>query len=158
MRRTDGRLGPLALAAVDAGTMAAMLGGCSAATSPGSHYRLTEPRPWGPTTVQWLTACSPNPDVGSIHSNVVLTGDPTDEKAWHFEARVRVLSTIGVPYGRERVDYLVAGFRAHCETARGALRSKPHAFYSQETPPTEPCKGPLYFRREGPTSSTGEPR
>jgi len=77
---------------------------------------------------------------------VTLTGDPHDEEAWQFEARIRVVSNIGVPYGREPVDYIVAGSREHCETARLALRSKPHTFYSQETPPTDPCKGPLYFK------------
>ena len=63
------------------------LGGCSAATAPGSTYRLTEPRQWGSITVQWLTTCSPNPTVGTIQCNVTLTGDSHDEEAWQFEAR-----------------------------------------------------------------------
>jgi len=124
------------------------LAACSAATSPGSRYRLTEPLPIGGTTVQWLTACSPNPDVGTIHCNVALTGQPTDQEAWQFEARIRVVSGLGISYGREPQDFIVAGAREHCETVRLAFRSKPHAFYAEETPPTEPCKGPLYFRRE----------
>ena len=124
------------------------LAACSAATSPGSRYQLTEPRPWGGGTVQWLTICNPNPDVGPVTCNVVLTADSADQEAWRFEARIRVVSNVGIPYGREPRDFIVAGTREQCETARRAMRSKPHAFYAEETPPTEPCKGPLYFKSE----------
>ena len=123
-----------------------VLSGCSAATAPGSRYQLTEPRPWGTTTVQWLTLCNPNPDIGPVTCNVVLTGDPADREAWQFEARIRVVSNVGIPYGREPRDFIVAGTQEQCEAARLAMRSKPHAFYAEETPPTSECKGPLFFR------------
>jgi hypothetical protein len=81
---------------------------------------------------------------------VELTGDSADQEAWQFEARMRVVSGLGIPYGREPIDFIVAGSRAQCEAARRALRSKPHAFYAEETPPTSPCKEPLYFKRAVP--------
>jgi len=127
--------------------LTALVAGCSAATAPGSMYLLTEARPWGPTMVQWLAPCSPNPSVGTIQCNATLTGKADDEEAWMFEARIRMVSNIGVPYGREPRDYFVVGDRDHCDVVRGALRSKPHAFYAQETPPTDPCHGPFYFKR-----------
>ena len=131
------------------------LAGCSAATTPGSRYQLTDPRPWGIGTVQWLTICNPNPDLGPVTCNVVLTSDPADQEAWQFEARVRVVSGLGIPYGREPRDFLVAGTQEQCEATRRAMRSKPHTFYAEETPPTEPCKGPLHFKRL-PTEAVGQ--
>lgn len=122
------------------------LSACSAATTPGSRYHLTAPRQFGGNTVQWLTLCNPNPDVGPVTCNAILTGTRTDEEAWLFEARLRVVSNLRISYGRSPEDFIVAGTQEHCERVRGAFRSKPHAFYAEETPPTEPCKGPLYFK------------
>lgn len=127
--------------------LALSLTGCSAATGPGSRYHLTPPQPVGGTTVQWLALCNPNPDVGPVTCNVMLTGERTDEEAWLFEARLRVVSNLGISYGRAPQDFIVAGTQEHCERVRGAFRHKPHAFYAEETPPTEPCQGPLYFKR-----------
>ncbi len=128
--------------------IALALAGCSAATTPGSRYQLTSPQLLGGSMVQWLTLCNPNPDVGPVTCNAQLTGDPADQEAWLFEARIRVVSNIGIPYGREPQDFIVVGTREKCEATRLAIRSKPHAFYAEETPPTEPCKGPLYFKSE----------
>ena len=124
-----------------------VLAGCSAATSRGSRYRLEEPRPWGNTSVQWLTACSPNPDVGSVRCNVVLTGNPTDEEAWMFEARIKVYWS-GIPVGREPQDYLVAGTREHCEAIRTSTFASTLWSTQREVPPTDQCKGPFYYRKE----------
>jgi len=121
---------------------------CSAATAPGSRYQLTAPQQLGGNTVRWLALCNPNPDVGPVTCNAILTGERTDEEAWHFEARLRVVSSVGIPYGRSPQDFIVAGPQEHCERVRATFRSKPHAFYAEETPPTEPCKGPLYFKQE----------
>ena len=125
-----------------------LLVGCSASTSPGSRYRVDDPRPWGNTTVQWLTPCSPNPDVGTVHCNVVLTADPGGEEVWMFEARVKVYWS-GIPVGREPQDYLVVGTREHCEAVRTSTVASTLWSGRGEVPPTDPCKGPFYFRREG---------
>jgi hypothetical protein len=121
---------------------------CSAATAPGSRYHLTAPQQLAGNTVQWLALCNPNPDVGPVTCNAILTGERTDEEAWHFEARLRVVSGLGISYGRSPTDFIVAGPQEHCERVRAAFRSKPHIFYAEETPPTEPCRGPLYFKQE----------
>ncbi len=136
------RLLPFTLAA----GLAALLSGCAASTTPGTRYALTE-QPWGSTTARFLSLCNPNPDVGPVTCNVILTGDRADEEAWLFEARLRVVSGLGIPYGREPVDYLVVGSHSHCEQVRAAMRARPHILYDEETPPSEPCTGPFYFRR-----------
>jgi hypothetical protein len=86
-------------------------------------------------------SCGPNPDVETIHCNVVLTGQPTDPEARQFEARIGVVSGIGISYGREPQDVIIAGTRNHCESVRLAFRSKPHAFYAEEAPADRPVQG-----------------
>ena len=68
---------------------------------------------------------------------VVVTNNPADEEFWQFEARVKVRALIGIPYGREPRDYNVIGAQDTCEAVRARV-----------TDPTEPCKGPFYFKRE----------
>ena len=97
--------------------------------------------------MQWLALCNPNPDVGPVTCNAILTSGRT-RKRGSSRARLRVVSGLGISYGRSPEDFIVAGTQEHCERVRAAFRSKPHAFYAEETPPTDPCKGPLYFKRE----------
>ena len=138
------------------------LAGCAAATAPGSTYHLSPPLPWGSGTIQTLTPCSPNPAVGTIQCDVVITNNPADAEAWMFEARLRQYMQLGIPIGRSPVDYLIVGRREHCEAARAsaveripgweramAYVSSTRLFFSGEgeTPPTEACRGPYYFRR-----------
>lgn len=68
---------------------------------------------------------------------VTVTNNPADEEFWQFEARVKVRSLVGIPYGRMPADYNVIGSRERCEALRATV-----------TDPTEPCKGPFYFRRD----------
>lgn len=55
---------------------------------------------------------------------------------WVFEARVKVRAFAGIPYGRMPRDYNVIGPRERREAVRALVAD-----------PTEPCKGPFYFRR-----------
>jgi hypothetical protein len=71
-----------------------------------------------------------------------VTNDPTDEEFWQFEARIMVRALIGIPYGRMPQDFNVIGTQARCEAARAEVKD-----------PTEPCKGPFYFRREAASAS-----
>jgi hypothetical protein len=78
----------------------------------------------------------------------MLTGERTYEEAWLFEG-----PAAGGLWGRNLLrpvtdHFIVAGTQEHCERVRAAFRHKPHAFYAEETPPTEPWKGPLYFKQE----------
>ena len=128
------------------------LAGCASTLKPGDWVLIS---PW--QGAERLTECVPaarrNPDVYRTpvpDCQAVITDNPSDEEAWMFEARLRVISRSGIPYGRAPQDFLVVGTRARCEGIRTALRSKPHPFYAQETPPTDPCQGPYYFRRQRP--------
>jgi len=71
--------------------------------------------------------------------SVTITNNPADEEFWQFEARVKVRALVGIPYGRMPQDYNVIGPRRLCEAVRATV--KPDI-------PTEPCKGPFYFRRD----------
>jgi hypothetical protein len=119
---------------------ASALSGCVASTSPGTQYELVER-----AQARWLRSCIASSDSEPGTCNVVLTGDAADKEAWMFEARLRVVVKF-IPFGREPVDHIVVGTREQCEATRAAFRSRPHLAYGEETPPTEPCKGPLYFR------------
>jgi hypothetical protein len=50
---------------------------------------------------------------------------------------VKVRALIGISYGREPQDFDVIGAKQTCEAVRARV-----------TDPTEPCKGPFYFKRE----------
>lgn len=69
--------------------------------------------------------------------SVTITNNPSDEEFWQFEARVQVRALVGIPYGRMPQDYNVIGPQEQCEAVRATVRD-----------PTEPCKGPFYFRRD----------
>ena len=69
-----------------------------------------------------------------------VTNDPVDEEFWQFEARVKVRALIGIPYGREPRDFSVIGPRETCEATRARVAAG--------GTPTEPCRGPFYFRRD----------
>ncbi len=69
---------------------------------------------------------------------VTITNDPKDEEFWMFEARVLMRAAIGIPYGRMPQDVPVLGPRTRCEAVRATVRADT---------PTEPCKGPMYFKR-----------
>jgi len=126
---------------------ASALSGCVAATLPGTQYELVER-----AQARGLRSCIASSDSEPGTCNVVRTGDAADNEAWMFEARLRVVVNF-IPFGREPVDHIVVGTREQCEATRAAFRSRPHVAYGEETPPTEPCKGPLYFRKieSGPT-------
>jgi len=64
--------------------------------------------------------------------------NPADEGFWQFEMRVRVRARIGIPYGRRPGDINFIGTREQCEAVRAKVKDDP----------TEPCKGPFYFRRD----------
>ena len=66
-----------------------------------------------------------------------VTNNPADEEFWQFEARVMVRAVVGIPYGRMPQDFNVIGPKERCETARASV-----------TDPTEPRKGPFYFKRD----------
>ena len=148
-RRQRKPLAEMTPRAVALALLGVALVGCAAATAPGSRYQLTERQPWGTTTVQWLTPCNPNPSVGAVTCNVMLTDNPTDAEAWLFEARLKIYWS-GIPVGREPQDYFVTGDRAHCETVRANMRTSTLWSNEREVPPTEPCTGPFYFKRELP--------
>ncbi len=89
-----------------------------------------------------LTAACPRggtPTECEAMQPVQITTDPADEEFWQFEARVRVRALVGIPYGRMPRDFNVIGTQGQCESVRATVE--------QDTP-TEPCKGPFYFRRE----------
>jgi hypothetical protein len=66
-----------------------------------------------------------------------VTNNPADEEFWQFEARVMVRALVGIPYGRMPQDFNVIGSKERCESARATV-----------TDPTDPCKGPFYFKRD----------
>ena len=92
-----------------------------------------------------LGDCSPALEASTC--NVVLTEDPADEEAWRFEARMKHY-VYGIPAGRVPMDVLIVGTRDRCESLRGDLVVTVPG--GKDTPPTEPCKGPLRFKREMP--------
>ena len=105
-----------------------VLVGCAGPTSvvsnPGSYEQLTE------TCQSWSDTCKA----------VRLTDNPGDEEAWRFEARLKVRAFFGIPYGRHPSDQYVVGSRVGCEEVRSR-------FVATGTP-TQPCEGPVHFRRE----------
>lgn len=130
--------------------------GCaSARPTPGNQYSFMEAiestlgTTWSGQRIRLLYQCTPYhyPDQPALERrcDAVLTDSPADGEAWLFEARLRAVVN-GIPFGREPVDYFVAGTREQCEAARQAFRHRPHPFFGQETPPTEACKGPFYFK------------
>jgi hypothetical protein len=54
-----------------------------------------------------------------------------------------VRALVGIPYGRMPEDYNVIGSRETSEAVRGRV-----------TDPTEPCRGPYYFKREEAAAAT----
>ena len=69
--------------------------------------------------------------------DAAVTNNSSDEQFWQFEARVKVRSLFGIPYGRMPRDFNVIGTQEQCEAVRDRVRE-----------PTEPCKGPFFFRRD----------
>jgi hypothetical protein len=129
---------------------AGLLAGCTSfAVEPGTRYTLMEPQQWNGGTAQFLIGGCRHAERGESGALpcVELVTAPADGEAWLFETRQRVVSGLGIPFGREPVDRLVVGPQAKCEWTRATLRVKPHLFYSAEKPPTEACKGPFFFRR-----------
>lgn len=84
-----------------------------------------------------FTGCFPTDD----HSCVLIqvTGNPSDEEFWQFEARVIVRDSYGIPHGRSPTDYFIVGSERQCEEVR--------ALVSAKGTPTELCHGPHYFNR-----------
>jgi len=96
--------------------------------------------------------CNPNPTVGPVTCNAVLTGNPADAEARFSEARVKIYWA-GIPVGPELQDFLIAGNQERCEAVRANMRASTLWSKEREVPPTDPCKGPFYFKRESPTSA-----
>jgi len=71
-----------------------------------------------------------------------------------FEMRVKNYLW-GIPIGRQPVDYVLAGTRETCEAVRTSMTERTYAGFGPKEPAvTDPCKGPVYFRRETPQQST----
>jgi hypothetical protein len=94
-------------------------------------------------------------------TTVALTHDPADEEFWtfmaHIEQKVQVTAFYGlvpvgpaIPAGRIRVSFRVVGSEKVCEAARESIaRGRPVNDLESGRPgtPTEPCKGPGFFKR-----------
>jgi hypothetical protein len=108
-----------------------LLTGCATSlTAPGHGYYLTQDRYGRPM----LVSCGLGP------CNTRVTNDPHDEEFWQFEARLKIRSVSGIPYGREPRDYNVIGSRDRCEDER--------VHWIARSIPTELCRGPFFFRRD----------
>jgi len=130
-----------------------LLAGCSAATTPGSRYRMDGPRTLGGVSFESMTSCGTNVDVAATRCFAVVTDNPADEQAWMFEYRVKNYLW-GIPIGRQPLDYVLAGARETCEAVRASMTEGTYMSFGKRQPAvTEPCKGPLYFRREAAPSA-----
>ncbi len=115
--------------------------------------------------------CDPTAKTGSPTCRAILTDNPADEQAWTFEARPQVYISGGIPVGRVPTDVLVVGDREACEARRAQARetagwwrwlaytSTAVLTYSGDGAPvpTEPCKGPVFFRRTAPAEPGSQP-
>jgi len=134
-------------------TLALLLAGCSAATAPGSRYRMDGPRTIAGASFEPMTSCGANVDIAATRCWAVVTDNPADEQAWMFEIRVKNYGA-GIPVGRQPIDYVLAGTRETCEAVRASMTERTYDIYGPKRPAvTEPCKGPVYFKREAPQQS-----
>jgi hypothetical protein len=100
-----------------------------------------------------MTSCGTNVDVAATRCFAVVTDNPADEQAWMFEYRVKNYLW-GIPIGRQPLDYVLAGARETCEAVRASMTEGTYmSFGKRQRAVTEPCKGPLYFRREAAPSA-----
>jgi hypothetical protein len=105
------------------------------ATTAGQHsYIYTTPA--GKEVLTTLPCGNITDPCNERYRSVTITNNPSDEEFWQFEARIVVRANIGIPYGRRPQDFNVIGTRDDCEALRSTAKV-----------PTEPCKGPFYFRR-----------
>jgi hypothetical protein len=105
----------------------ALLAGCAGTSEPGNEI-LTD-MPCG-------NAVDP---CNKAMRDARVTNNPADEEFWQFEARPMVRALVGIPYGRMPQDFNVIGSKERCEAARASI--------TPADTPTEPCKGPFYFKR-----------
>jgi hypothetical protein len=113
-----------------------LLTGCAGTTEVGHGYYVY-PNAKGQEVLTGAPCGNSVDPCNESMRSATVTNKPTDEEFWQFEARVKVQSWTGIPYGRMPKDYNVIGPREQCEAVRASVRA-----------PTEPCKGPFYFRRE----------
>jgi len=120
--------------------------------------------------IQFNAQSSANEWVDIPCTTVALTQDPADEEFWTFmahpEQKVQVTAFYGlvpvgpaIPAGRIRVSFRVVGSEKVCEGARQFIaRGRPVNDLESGGPgtPTEPCKGPGFFKRaEGQSALKG---
>lgn len=133
--------------------LALLFAGCSAATAPGSRYAMGQTGTIGGVSFQWMTSCGTHVDPAATGCHAVVTENPADEQAWMFEMRVKEY-VYGMPAGRRPVDYVLAGTRETCEAVRASMTERTYMQFGPTQPAvTEPCKGPVYFRREAPLTA-----
>ncbi len=114
-----------------------LVAGCGETASSGHHFYLGSTAT-GKPIIGFSCIVKGEYAIGTIPCpRVAVTNSPADEEFWQFEARLKGRALIGIPYGREPRDFNVIGSQETCEAVR-----------RQATDPTEPCKGPFYFKRE----------
>lgn len=154
-----------------------LLTGCAATapfpTTTGSRYVLLTGTPDGPGPlrigepvyfkvppgVKWLWPCAYSADTAAANGVSLTAACPfvvTDareaDEAWMFEARLPVRMD-GIPFGRAPSDFVVIGTRDQCEAIRLSSQTRANWKRTLEPVPTEPCKGPLYLKREDATTT-----
>src|SRR4030095_1845931 len=104
------------------------------------------PKTWvgkNPQGQEILTqACIPHQSASDCLAmpTVTFTTNPADEEYWLFTARAESRENIVIPDGRWPLDLAVIGPRESCDAIRANLE--------KIDTPTQPCRGPLYFRRD----------
>lgn len=115
-----------------------LLGGCGTESTATGHKTYLYKTTSGQAILTTLPCGDQTDPCNERYQSATITNNPADEEFWQFEMRVRVRALIGIPYGRRPEDINVIGTREHCEAVRAKVKDDP----------TEPCKGPFYFRRD----------
>jgi hypothetical protein len=113
-----------------------MLAGCAGTTEKGKRYYVYKNASGNEVLTDMPCGNAVDPCNKGMR-DARATSNPADEEFWQFEARVQVRSPAGIQYGRMPQDFNVIGSRERCESVRATV-----------TDPTEPCKGPFYFKRD----------
>ena len=111
--------------------------GCGTESTTSGHQTYLYKAANGQEILTTLPCGNTSDPCNQRYSTVTITNDPRDEEFWQFETRVQVRALIGISYGRRPQDINVIGPREQCEAVREKIKNDP----------TEPCKGPFYFRR-----------
>jgi len=114
-----------------------LVAGCGPEVVTTGHHSYLYTTPSGREILTTQACGSVTDPCNERYRRVTITNDPADEEFWQFEERVQVRALIGIPYGRMPQDVNVIGTQEQCEAVRATVKD-----------PTDPCKGPFYFRRD----------